>query len=129
MGGIIGRLFREFAVTLSSAILVSMVISLTTTPMMCSRVLIPEKDIRHGRVYTLERARCSANVLRGYRAQPAIGCWIIRRCILIIFVAHAGPERLSAITKVPKGFFPQQDTGVIDGWHAGSAGHVLHCDA
>ncbi len=51
MGGIIGRLFREFAITLSTAILVSMVVSLTTTPMMCSRVLVPEKEIKHGRLY------------------------------------------------------------------------------
>src|SRR6202044_3018361 len=51
MGGIIGRLFREFAVTLSAAIVVSMLISLTTTPMMCSRVLIADKDIKHGKLY------------------------------------------------------------------------------
>jgi len=51
MGGIIGRLFREFAITLSSAILVSMLISLTTTPMMCGRVLTAEKNIKHGRLY------------------------------------------------------------------------------
>ena len=51
MGGIIGRLFREFAITLSTAILVSMVISLTTTPMMCARVMRPEADVEHGRMY------------------------------------------------------------------------------
>src|SRR5205085_6069048 len=51
MGGIIGRYFREFAVTLSAAILVSLVLSLTTTPMMCSRLLLPDRDIPHGRFY------------------------------------------------------------------------------
>src|SRR5262249_48787000 len=51
MGGIVGRLFREFAVTLSAAILMSMIVSLTTTPMMCSRVLVPESSARHGRLY------------------------------------------------------------------------------
>ncbi len=54
MGGIIGRLFREFAITLSAAILVSMLISLTTTPMMCGRVLVPERDMKHGKIYQLE---------------------------------------------------------------------------
>ncbi len=55
MGGIIRRLFREFAITLSAAIFVSMIISqLTTTPMMCSRVLLPEKELRHGRLYSME---------------------------------------------------------------------------
>src|SRR5207244_3425690 len=51
MGGIVGRLFREFAVTLSVAIAVSLVISLTTTPMMCARLLRPESEVRHGRLY------------------------------------------------------------------------------
>ena len=51
MGGMVGRLFREFAVTLSAAILVSLVVSLTTTPMMCAAFLRPEKDRAHGRLY------------------------------------------------------------------------------
>ncbi len=62
MGGIVGRLFREFAVTLSVAIVVSMVVSLTTTPMMCAKLLRPEHDRPHGRFYRLARAcsrRCS----------------------------------------------------------------------
>ena len=65
MGGIVGRLFREFAVTLSVAILVSLVISLTTTPMMCSRLLKPNSDAeKHGRILPRQRTRlrprCSA---------------------------------------------------------------------
>ena len=57
MGGIVGRLFREFAVTLSVAIAVSAVVSLTLTPMMCSRLLRSEKDVKHGRLYrAFERA-------------------------------------------------------------------------
>src|SRR6202044_3015559 len=67
MGGIIGRLFREFAITLSAAILVSMLISLTTTPMMCSRVLIPERDMRHGKIYDLSE-RSFNRVLSGYKS-------------------------------------------------------------
>ncbi len=68
MGGIIGRLFREFAITLSAAIMVSMVVSLTTTPMMCSRVLVPERDIRHGRLYRWSERVFNA-LLGGYRTQ------------------------------------------------------------
>ncbi len=78
MGGIIGRLFREFAITLSAAILVSMVISLTTTPMMCSQVLIPDKDIKHGKL-----TRGASAVSNGYsRVTNTVwaGCWIIRHC-------------------------------------------------
>src|SRR5213079_1395680 len=53
MGGLVGRLFREFAVTLSVAIGVSLIVSLTTTPMMCARLLRPEREITHGRLYRL----------------------------------------------------------------------------
>ena len=78
MGGIIGRLFREFAITLSAAILVSMVVSLTTTPMMCSRVLVPEKDIQHGRLYNWSER--GFQQLSGRLPNAAsTGCWIIPR--------------------------------------------------
>ena len=112
MGGIIGRLFREFAVTLSAAILVSMVISLTTTPMMCSRILIPEKDVRHGRVYTWSE-RNFAYVLRLYERSLN---WVLDHpaLLLIVFLGTLGLN-VFLITKVPKGFFPQQDTGVMMG--------------
>ena len=72
MGGIVGRYFREFAVTLSVAILVSLVLSLTTTPMMCSRLLRPEKEQRHGRLSRVERARFDA-MLRGYERSLGLG--------------------------------------------------------
>ena len=72
MGGIIGRLFREFAITLSAAILVSMVVSLTTTPMMCSRVLVPESEIRHGRLYHWSE-RVFNGILNGYRRSVDLG--------------------------------------------------------
>ena len=112
MGGIIGRLFREFAITLSAAILVSMVISLTTTPMMCSRVLIPEKDIEHGKLYAWSE-RGFDKVLAGYRQtlnwtldHPAL--------ILLIFLGTLALN-IFLVAKVPKGFFPQQDTGAVQG--------------
>ncbi len=76
MGGIVGRLFREFAVTLSSAILVSMVISLTTTPMMCAYLLKDQHKQKHGRIYTaFERA--FDWVLWLLPAQPRTGVWTI----------------------------------------------------
>ena len=112
MGGIIGRLFREFAITLSAAILVSMVVSLTTTPMMCSRILRPEKDIQHGRIY-----RWSENgfnrLLSGY--QKTLN-WTLDHpaFILLIFVGTLALNVVLLI-KVPKGFFPQEDTGVMTG--------------
>ena len=112
MGGIIGRLFREFALTLSSAILVSMVISLTTTPTMCARVLKSEKHQKHGRLY-LWSERMFSNLLEGYRRSLT---WTLDHpaLIMIVFVATLGLNVL-LMSVIPKGFFPQQDTGVISG--------------
>jgi multidrug efflux pump len=112
MGGIIGRLFREFALTLSSAILVSMVISLTTTPTMCARVLRSEKNVKHGRLYQWSE-RMFAGLLGGYRRSLA---WTLDHpaLILIIFVATLGLN-VWQLLLIPKGFFPQQDTGIISG--------------
>ncbi len=112
MGGIIGRLFREFAITLSTAILVSMVISLTTTPMMCSRVLRAEKDVKHGRIYRWSE-RVFNKILHGYRDSLT---WVLDHpaLVLIVFVCTL-VLNVFLILKVPKGFFPQQDTGVMQG--------------
>jgi len=112
MGGIIGRLFREFAVTLSTAILVSMIISLTTTPMMCSRVLRAEKDVKHGRMYRWSE-RVFNKILHGYRDSLT---WVLDHpaLVLIVFLCTL-VLNVFLILKVPKGFFPQQDTGVISG--------------
>ncbi len=112
MGGIIGRLFREFAVTLSAAIMVSMVISLTTTPMMCSRVLVADKDIQHGKLYNWSE-RGFKRVLHGY--EVSLG-WVLDHpvLLLIIFACTLGLN-VFLIAKVPKGFFPQQDTGAMTG--------------
>jgi multidrug efflux pump len=112
MGGIIGRLFREFALTLSSAILVSMVISLTTTPTMCARVLRSEKNEKHGRLY-LWSERMFTNLLEGYRRSLT---WTLDHpaLIMIVFVATLGLN-VYLMLAIPKGFFPQQDTGIISG--------------
>ena len=110
MGGIIGRLFREFAITLSAAIMVSMLISLTTTPMMCSRVLKPEREIKHGRVYNWSERGFSA-VLSGYRSSLN---WVLDHpaLILCIFAITLGLN-VYFLMKIPKGFFPLQDTGAM----------------
>ncbi len=112
MGGIIGRLFREFAITLSTAILMSMVISLTTTPMMCSRVLKPEHEIEHGAVYRWSERLFDA-ILNGYRRSLV---WTLDHpsLVLIIFFITLGLN-VFLLAKVPKGFFPQQDVGALQG--------------
>jgi multidrug efflux pump len=112
MGGIIGRLFREFAITLSAAIMVSMAISLTTTPMMCSRVLRAETEVRHGRLYNWSE-RGFNTVLGLYRGSLT---WVLDHptLILLVFLGTLGLN-VFLLAKIPKGFFPQQDTGAIMG--------------
>ena len=112
MGGIVGRLFREFAVTLSVAILVSLGISLTTTPMMCAKLLRPESEESHGRFY---------------RASERFFTWMVRsyeRTLTIVLRHPAFTALVLLITIgvniylliiVPKGFFPLQDNGTIYG--------------
>jgi multidrug efflux pump len=112
MGGIIGRLFREFAITLSTAILVSMVISLTTTPMICSRVLHSEKEIKHGRLYWWSE-RGFNKILSGYSKSLT---WVLDHpaLMLIVFLMTLGLN-VFLYTRLSQGFFPQQDTGVMTG--------------
>lgn len=112
MGGIVGRLFREFAVTLSTAILVSMVISLTTTPMMCAHLLAPDKGERHGKIYRASE-RFFDRMLSVYRHSLL---WVLENpgltlVVLLLTIAL----NVAVIVKIPKGFFPQQDTGAIYG--------------
>jgi multidrug efflux pump len=116
MGGIIGRLFREFSITLSTAILVSMVISLTTTPMMCSRVLRAEHTVQHGRLYQWSERRFIA-LLDGYRSSLT---WVLDHpgLMLLVFLATLVLNVILLI-RVPKGFFPQQDTGIVAGGFQG----------
>ena len=112
MAGIVGRLFREFAIALSTAILVSMIVSLTTTPMMCAHLLKDERNRRHGPFY-----RASESVFNGmlwiYRRSLA---WVLehRGLMLIVLLLTIALNGV-LIVKLPKGFFPQQDTGAIVG--------------
>src|SRR5262249_26952431 len=112
MGGIVGRLFREFAVTLSIAIAVSLVVSLTTTPMMCALFLRAGVQQQRNAV-----ARASERVFdwlhRGYESSLA---WVLRHSLLTLGVAMLTVcVNVYLYTIVPKGFFPVQDTGRLFG--------------
>ena len=111
MGGLIGRLFHEFAMTISSAIAISMVVSLTTTPMLCAHFLKPHAS-KHGAIYRLSESGF-VHMNRGYKRSLA---WVLRhqRLILAIVVITVAVNVYLYII-VPKGFFPQQDTGRIFG--------------
>ncbi len=110
MGGIIGRLFREFAVTLTMAIFVSLVVSLTLTPMMASRFLRDEKHAKHGRFYQISE-NVFDTMLRAYeRGLDLVLRW--RFATLMVFFATVALS-VYLFMIIPKGFFPQQDTGLI----------------
>ncbi len=112
MGGIIGRLFREFAVTLSAAILVSLVISLTTTPMMCARVLRPESEEKPGRLSRYIES-IFVELLRIYETSLI---WVFAHRLLMLFTLVATVVLTFYLAFiVPKGFMPQQDTGRLQG--------------
>ncbi|HVO97081.1 MAG TPA: multidrug efflux RND transporter permease subunit [Bryobacteraceae bacterium] len=113
MGGIVGRLFREFAVTLSAAILVSLAISLTATPMMCARLLRPHEEEReHGWIYRLSENGFNA-ILKGYDKSLT---WVLRHQFLTLMVTLSTVAlTVYLYIAIPKGFFPQQDTGRLTG--------------
>ena len=112
MGGLIGRLFREFAITLAIAIGVSALLSLTLTPMMCAKLLRPVDQTRHGRMYQLSE-RFFKWTIGGYERGLK---WVLRHQPLTLTVT-VGTFLLTVFLFViiPKGFFPQQDTGLIIG--------------
>jgi hydrophobe/amphiphile efflux-1 (HAE1) family protein len=113
MGGLIGRLFHEFAVTVSLAILVSGVISLTLTPMLCSRFLRPEAAYRKPGIF-LRACEQSFNWLLGHYETGLQ--WVLRHHSFMLGVAFLTLVATVVLYRaVPKGFFPQQDTGIIMG--------------
>jgi multidrug efflux pump len=112
MADVVGRLFREFAITLAVAILISLVVSLTLTPMMCARLLKAEKPEEEGRFY-----RAAGAVIDGMIALYGVWLtWVLKHQPLTLLVA-IGTLALTVVLylAVPKGFFPVQDTGVIQG--------------
>ena len=110
MGDIVGRMFREFAVTLSVAIMVSLVVSLTLTPMMCARLLRQREE--PGRIGALAE-RGFAAVLRGYEKTLSLAIRFAPLTILVLLAAVA--LNVWLYVQIPKGFFPQQDTGRLFG--------------
>ncbi len=112
MGGIVGRLFREFAVTLSTAIVVSMMISLTTTPMMCAYLLRDERKKKHGRIY-MTSEKFFDGMLSLYRRTLH---WVLDNPLLTLIVLFVTIVlNVVLIIRIPKGFFPTQDTGALAG--------------
>ena len=112
MGGIVGRLFREFAITLSTAIVVSMVISLTTTPTMCAHLLKQEKPEEGGRLYRASETFFTW-MLETYRRSLL---WALdNAALMLVILAFTIALNVVLIYRIPKGFFPQQDTGAIVG--------------
>jgi multidrug efflux pump len=112
MGGIVGRYFREFAVTLSVAILISLVLSLTMTPMMCSRLLRSEKGRRQGR-FSVWSERAFDALHHGYERSLA---WVLDHGLIVVLVLLATVcLNVYLYIIIPKGFFPQQDTGRLIG--------------
>jgi multidrug efflux pump len=117
MGGIIGRLFREFAITLSVAIVVSLCVSLTTTPMMCALFLKSEKDMIRGKLYLASERifqRGVATYTSGLR-------WVLRhQPFMLVLTGATICLSVYLYIVIPKGFFPQQDTGLMAGNILGS---------
>ncbi|HWG19091.1 MAG TPA: efflux RND transporter permease subunit [Terracidiphilus sp.] len=113
MSGLIGRLFREFAVVLSSAIVVSMIVSLTTTPTMCAHLLrAHDEDEHHNRFYRTSEKGFNW-LLAGYRGSLR---WALDNPVLVLIVlALTIALNVVVIVRIPKGLFPQQDTGAIFG--------------
>jgi len=112
MGGVIGRLFREFAVTLAMAILVSLVVSLTLTPMMASRFLRAPDETRHGRLYQWSE-RAFDRMLHAYERglDTALRWSLTTLCIFFATLVLS----VYLFVVIPKGFFPQQDNGFLTG--------------
>jgi len=117
MGGIVGRIFREFAVTISVAILVSLVVSLTTTPMMCAMLLKREGEQKHGRIFRATGA--VFDWILGHYGRSLR--WVLQHQFLVLCILLATVASNFYLFKiVPKGFLPQQDTGMISGMAQGT---------
>ena len=112
MGGVIGRIFREFAVTLSAAVLVSLVVSLTMTPMMCARLLKPGDDLKRGWFY-----RTGEHLFTGLlsRYERSLGWALGHGPFMMLLLLATVCLNVYLYVVIPKGFFPQQDTGRLTG--------------
>ncbi|MCA1855071.1 efflux RND transporter permease subunit [Massilia oculi] len=113
MGGQVGRLFREFAVTLSAAVMISLVISLTTTPMMCAWMLRKEDKDKKPGVLARWSERGFGKVLRGY--EHALDWALASKLLVMLILGFVVALNVYLFSAAPKGFFPQQDTGQLNG--------------
>jgi HAE1 family hydrophobic/amphiphilic exporter-1 len=111
MGGVIGRLFREFAITISAAILVSGLVSLTLTPMLCARFLKPPSHEKHGRLFNATE-RAFEKLLHGY--ERSLGWAMRRRPLTLVFSALILVVTGVLFVRIPKGLFPSDDTGLLN---------------
>ena len=112
MGGLIGRLFREFAITIAAAVIVSGFVSVTLTPMLCSRFLKPPHEVHHGRVYEWSE-RMFNGWLRAYERSLA---WTMRhRPLTLVFSVLILVLTVVLFAIVPKGLFPPDDSGLLSG--------------
>ncbi|QPF84113.1 efflux RND transporter permease subunit [Bradyrhizobium genosp. L] len=112
MGGLVGRLFREFAMTITIAVVISLVVSLTTTPMMCSVLLRREHGEQHGRIYRINEWMFET-MLAGYRR--TLGIALRHPLLVILILGTTLYMNFHLYAVVPKGFVPQQDTGLLIG--------------
>jgi len=113
MGGIIGRLFREFAVTLSAAILISMIISLTTTPCMCAHLLRKRPEGKKENIFA-RTSESAFNGLQGIYRRSLY--WVLDNPVLMLIVFLLTVAlNVVVILRIPTGIFPQQDTGLVMG--------------
>jgi multidrug efflux pump len=117
MSGIVGRLFREFAVTLTVAIVVSMIVSLTTTPMMCAKFLKSQHNVKHGHLYRAGEA--FFNWLH-YSYESSLRVVLRHPAFTLVVLAATIAFNVYLYAIVPKGFFPQQDTGRLMGMIQGA---------
>ena len=110
MGGILGRLFHEFAVTIGAAILISGFISLSLTPMLCSRFLKPPSQVHHGRLYAVSERWFQRSIdIYGY----GLGWSLDHRRTVMAFSALVLAAAVVLFVKIPKGFLPSEDTGQV----------------
>ena len=113
MGGLVGKLFREFSMTITIAIVISLVVSLTTTPMMCAVLLREERGRPHGRIYRASERVFEAMLNGSIGGRSPWRC-VIRAPVMLVLAAILGLN-FYLYAAVPKGFVPQQDTGLLIG--------------
>jgi multidrug efflux pump len=112
MGGVVGRLFREFAITLSASIIISGVVSLVLTPMMCAKLLSHEEPARRGRLFRISERAFDA-MLKAYEA--GLRGALRHQRLMLVFTAATFVASIWLYMVIPKGFVPSQDTGLIEG--------------